>query len=248
MKKQEKIIISFIGTILGIILFVFGGLWLFEGSFTSTVIKYSTFLNIFLTTIIALITFLYYLATKNIASSTEKSVKKTEEMIFEREKELEKKKNWFYVKLLAEIHSNESMIKSILNNYKKFEIEDLPKGLIKTQINDTKVEDEIFNLFRKENISLNNVNTYFKIIRFYEDIVKIVKINQLILESVYSGKRIDQSIFILIQDVYKEDKVDCTFFKQLIVILLKDSIKLSSEIIKDLSLEIECDINNIFKI
>ena len=123
LKKQEKVIVILIVAILVIILGVFGGLWFFERSFTLTVIKYSTFLNFFLTTIIVLVTFLYYLATKNVARATSESVKKTEEMIFERRKEIEKKKNWFYIKLLAEIRSNEGVIKSILDNYEKFEIE-----------------------------------------------------------------------------------------------------------------------------
>jgi len=80
LKKQEKAILSFIGAILGIIFIVFGGLWLYEGSFTLTITKYSTFLNLFLTSIIALITILYYLATKNIADSTNESARASREI------------------------------------------------------------------------------------------------------------------------------------------------------------------------
>lgn len=77
MNKQEKIITTFIGAIIGTILIVFGSLWLYEGSFTLTIAKYSTFFNFFLTAIIALITFLYFLATKRIVEKTSESVELT---------------------------------------------------------------------------------------------------------------------------------------------------------------------------
>lgn len=80
MKKQEKIIISSIGIISGAIFVAFGCLWLYEGSLTFTIIKYSTFLNLFLTSIIALITILYYLSTKNIAESTKESARASREI------------------------------------------------------------------------------------------------------------------------------------------------------------------------
>jgi len=97
-----------IGIIIGIIFIVFGGLWIYERSFTETVVKYSTFLNLFLTAIIALITYLYFLATKRIVEKNSESVALTYKILNLSEEKEKDKRTLFYLEKL-DINRNDKL-------------------------------------------------------------------------------------------------------------------------------------------